>query len=245
MDQPSFSVRDATDTRVFVYARSAVNYGASAQTSTAKNAEKRLEHAVMRIKRLALAVGLSAVVMTLAGCDTTPSSQDVSQSLTEKIAQSATNPAAGGVAYPYDEMAAGGWMEEKMLREHLVRQANPHAIRYVIVTTQMGQIMGQWPIQGMVVDPNSQMTTTKMINHCGGCSSSGAVTDAPGDNGTYGPEAGAAFFFTTSGAEIQIPKSAMWFESDVPLNLTSQPLLTYNQNAVPAVNGGGVHMGGK
>lgn len=188
-----------------------------------------------------VAVGLTVA----AGCSGPPASQAKSQSLTEQISSAATDPAQGGVAYPLAEMKSGGWMEEKMLAEHLRRQANPNATRYITLVTQMGQVMGSYPMQGMVFDPNAQMTTQDLINYCQNCSSSGQVTRAPGDNGTYGPEAGAAAFFTTSGAEIQIPVGMIWVESDVPLGLTTAPLLTYNQSAQPTVNGGGVRMGGK
>jgi hypothetical protein len=194
-----------------------------------------------------LAVVSLGVALLATGCDSGISaSQSGSQDLTEKIAAHATNPAAGGVAYPYDDMAAGHWMEERMLAEHLKRQANPKAQRYIILIAQTGQIIGQWPIQGMMFDPNSQMTTPKMVTcnpHYTNGSDCGAVVDAPGDNGTYGPEAGVAAFFTTAGVEIQIGKGVTPVESDAPLDLTTKPILTINENATPSVNGGGVHVG--
>jgi hypothetical protein len=195
-----------------------------------------------------IAIGLTGVALALGSVACTSgvsSSQSSSQSLTEKIAASATDPGKGGVAYPYDDMAQGGWREEQMLAEHLKRQASPKTQRWIVVTTQMGQILGQWPIQGMVFDPNSQMTAPKIATCTpntggGGC---GAVVDAPGDNGTYGPEAGSAAFYTTTGVEIQMPAGAIWFESDAPLGLTQAPLITYNANSTPSFNGGGVHIG--
>lgn len=191
--------------------------------------------------------GLVLVVGVTACSSGVSTSQKTSQGLTEQIAASATNPANGGVAYPLSDMQAGGWREEQMLAEHLKRQASPKTQRWIVVTTQMGQIFGQWPIQGMVFDPNSQMTAPKIATCTPNTSSAqvgcGAVVDAPGDNGTYGPEAGSAAFFTTTGVEIQVPAGAIWFESDAPLNLTQPPLISYNENATPSYNGGGVHIG--
>lgn len=195
--------------------------------------------------RIVIAMVLAAFAMLVAACDYgEPTSQETSQDLSEKIAKAATDPAQGGVSYPFGEMQAGGWREEQMLAEHLKRQASPSSQRYVVFLTQQGQLVTQFAIQGMVFDPNSQMTTTQMVNrHYTG--NEGVVTNAPGDNGTYGPEAGAAAFFTTSGVEIQVPKGMIWIESDSPLGITSTPLVTYNINAVPTYNGGGVHIGGK
>jgi hypothetical protein len=196
---------------------------------------------------LLAAVG-AAVVLTLTACTSgTSASLNSSQDLTEKIAAHATNPALGGVAYPYDEMAAGGWLEEKMLAEHLKRQANPKAQRYVVLVAMTGQIVGQWPIQGMMFDPNAQMTTPKIATctpHTGG-GGCGAVVDAPGDNGTYGPEACNVAFFTTSGVQIKVCPGLTPIESDAPLDLTTKPILTISENATPSVNGGGVHIGGR
>lgn len=189
-----------------------------------------------------------ALVASATACNSGVStSQRTSQGLTEQIAASATDPSKGGVAYPLSDMQAGGWREEQMLAEHLRRQASPKTQRWIVIAAQMGQIFGQWPIQGMVFDPNSQMTAPKIATCTPNTSDSqvgcGAVVDAPGDNGTYGPEAGCASFFTTTGVEIQVPCGMIWFESDAPLNLTQPPIIAFNENATPSYNGGGVHIG--
>lgn len=188
---------------------------------------------------------LSAIGVLLAtsasSCDSHSDSQAASQSLSNNY----TNSATSSVPYPLNDMQAGGWTERRMLKEHLERQNNKQALRYIVLMTQQGQVIAQYPVQGMVFDPNSQMTTSQIVNGCNsGGNGCGAVTDSAGDNGTWGPEAGSAAFFTTSGVEIQIPSGVWWVESDAPLNLTTKPIITYDAGAKPSVNAGGVKVGG-
>jgi hypothetical protein len=192
-----------------------------------------------------VATGALSLVATMTACSQVSPSQDRSQSLTERIANASVDPSQGGVAYPFAEMQQGGWLEMKMLREHLVREASPKSQRWIVVFSQQGQLLGQWAIQGVAFDPNSQMTTPKIATctpNTGG-SGCGAVVDAPGDNGTYGPEAGVLDFFTSTGVEVKIGGSPIWFQSDAPLGLSQPPVITYNANSAPSFNGGGVKVG--
>lgn len=138
-----------------------------------------------RTRRLALAfTGVAVLIACTAGaCDTHPDSQSASQSLTNNYTNSATN----AVKYPLNDMEAGGWTERQMLKEHLERQNNAKALRYITFLTQQGQVVATYPVQGMVFDPNSQMTTSQIVNGCNSSSNGcGAVTQAAGDNGTWG-----------------------------------------------------------
>lgn len=193
-----------------------------------------------RTRNLALAFAGVGVLLacTAESCSSQPNSQSASQQQTDQYQKSATD----AVPYPLSDMQSGGWTERRMLKEHLERQNNAKALRYIVLMTQQGQVIAQYPVQGMVFDPNSQMTTAQRVNDCG--AQCGAVTDAPGDNGTWGPEAGSAAFFTTSGVEIQIPAGVWWVESDAPLNLTTKPIITYDASAQPSVSAGGVKVGG-
>lgn len=194
-----------------------------------------------RTRNVALALAGVGVLIacTAESCSSNTSSQDTSQHLTNDY----TNAATSQVPYPLNDMKAGGWTERQMLKEHLERQNNPKALRYITFLTQQGQVVATYPVQGLVFDPNSQMTTSQVVNGYG--SSGGGVTQAAGDNGTWGPEAGSAAFFTTSGVEIQVPASMTWIESDAPLNLTTKPLITYDASAAPSVSAGGVKVGGR
>lgn len=187
-----------------------------------------------KVGAVSLAATAVFILTSAEACDSTPNSQQAAQNDTEKYFQAARN----AVPYPMDDMQKGGWTERRLLAEHLKRQNDPKGLRYIIVMTQQGQVIAQYPVQGMVFHPDSSMTNSQSISW----SSNGGsgVVDAPGDNGTFGPEAGAAAFFTTSGVEIQLPASAVWIESDAPLNITDKPLVTYNVNDKPSVDKGGL-----
>lgn len=188
-------------------------------------------------RRAALtALGATAVFLFAgaSSCDPSTNSQSDAQKTTEAYQQAAT----GTVPYPLDKMKAGGWTERRLLQEHLLRQNDPNGTRWVVWLSQQGQVIAQWPIKGMVFDPNSQLSNSQSISWSGNGGS--GVVEAPGDNGTWGPEAGAAAFFTTSGVEIQLPPSAIWVEADAPLNITDKPLITYNVQSSPSVDHGGL-----
>ena len=197
-----------------------------------------------RVRRTAASVAFCGLsVLCLAGsCDDGQNdAQNQAQATTNEYQKAATQQ----VPYPLADMKSGGWSERRLLAEHLKRQNDPKAVLWIVWMSQQGQVIGQWPIQGMIFDPNSQMTNSQLINGCfnSGSSCAGSVTQAPGDNGTWGPEAGAAAFFTTSGVEVQLPPAAVWVESDAPLNLTDKPLITYNVNDKPSTDHGGVKVG--
>lgn len=200
------------------------------------------------MNRKILGVVATAAVSTLvlAGCSasSTDSAQMESQQTTEQYQEASQK----AVPYPLPQMKAGGWLERQSLKEHLLRQNDPNAIRYIVLMTSQGQVIGQYTIKGMVFDPNSQMTNDNQLvsGWSGGSSNTyyNEVVNAPGDNGTWGPEAGNAAFFTAQNVEIQVPVGMNWIESDSPLNITSTPLVTLNANAKPSVDHGGAP-GGK
>jgi hypothetical protein len=142
------------------------------------------------------------------------------------------------VPYPLADVKRGGFLERRLLKENLLRQNDPKRLAYVTLLTDQGQIVATYPIQGMVFNLNSQMTTTQTTECHGSDCKSLAALDAVGDNGTFGDEPHSIAFFTTNGVEIKW--SGTYLESDAPLDLKSKPLLTYNVNQSPSVNHGGV-----
>lgn len=191
----------------------------------------------MRTKKVALVAAAIAVAVSAAACSSssTDNAQMQSQAITEKYQE------ASQKAVPYKQPT--NWLERTELNKHLARQDDPNAIRYVVLMTQQGQVIAQYTIKGMVFDPNSQLTNDQQIvsGWSGGGSSTyySDVVNAPGDNGTWGPEAGSAAFFTQQDVEVQIPPGVWWVESDAPQNFTSTPLLTIAANATPSTTAGG------
>jgi len=191
-----------------------------------------------------LVAALVGTGLTLAACTNGSSAQDQSQQVTDTYQQAAQH----AVPYPLSQMEAGGWTERRLLNENLLRQNDPNAVHYVYLMTPAAQLVAQWTIKGMVFSPNSQMTNSQSVVGCstsnGAC---GVTVDAPGDNGTWGPEAFCYAFFTTSDVEVKLPCNGMVpIEADAPLNIKTQPVITYDVNAAPSVNHNGLAgIGGK
>lgn len=174
---------------------------------------------------------IMAVVITSCSSSGTGDAQQMSQGTSDWVGSHSQS----AVPYPKAQMQTAGWTERKELTENLLRQNNPNAIKYVVLITQQGQVIAQYPIQGMVFDPNSQLTNSQNIEtgYSSGTLYDGVV-DSVGDNGTWGPEAGNAAFFTTSGVEVIVPQGLLWIESDGPLHLTSTPIISYNESDTPS-----------
>ncbi len=191
----------------------------------------------MKMKKVTLAVTAIGVLLAATACTSTSTdnAQMQSQAVTEKYQ------AASQKTVPYKQPT--NWLERTELNKHLARQDDPNAIRYVVLMTQQGQVIAQYTIKGMVFDPNSQLTNDQQIVNgwSGGSTNTyySQVVNAPGDNGTWGPEAGSAAFFTQQDVEVQIPPGVWWVESDAPQNFTSTPLLTIAANATPSTHAGG------
>lgn len=206
----------------------------------------------MKSRKVKAILGSTAVLVlavAVTGCSsyTSDSAQQQSQTISEQVATAGAN----AVPYPLSQMKSSGFTERQELTENLLRQNNKNAVKYVDLITQQGQIIATYPIQGMVFDPNSQLTNTQNLESgYNNSSSSGysydGVVDSVGDNGTWGPEAGSAAFFTTSGVEVVVPTGLLWIESDAPLNITSTPIISYNENETPSSSyGNGVKVAGK
>lgn len=200
------------------------------------------------VKFAGVAVGVTVLALPLAACGNSDASQaqQTNQDLTQQIEQAASQ---NGHRYPLSQMKQGGWTEEQLITEHLLRENDPNATRWVILMNLYMQPVAEWPIKGMIFDPNSSITETKDISCTGSTGNSTyacGTVDSPSDNGTYGPEAGAAAFFTTSGGEVQLPAGAIWVEADFPIQFTTKPVLTYDVNSQPTSNFGNLSkIGGK
>lgn len=192
-----------------------------------------------RSKRVALALtaaGLLPIALMVDACSN--SAQTQSQNTINQVSQAAQQ----AVPYPLDKMKQSGWTERKLLTENLLRETDPNAIHYVYWLTMNGQLIAQYTIKGKVFDPNSQLTNTQTINSD---YTGNPVTDAPGDNGTWGPEPFCYGFFLTSGAEKKLPCQGLVEDSDTPETFNTPPIITYDVNQKSPLDKGNLSgMGG-
>jgi hypothetical protein len=190
-------------------------------------------------------IGLSAPIIVIAitaGACSSPST-DPAQQQAQHTKENISDAAQKAVPFPLPQIQAEGWTERRELSEHAIRENDPHTTRYAaLIAPQTGAVVQTWTIEGTVFTPNSQLTNTQNQDYgcsgaSGSCSFFDGVVDAPGDNGTWGPEAMCYDFFTTTGGEVQLGcNSAMLFElSDRPFSTHEAPTLSINENAPSGV----------
>jgi hypothetical protein len=187
---------------------------------------------ITRSKALAAATVAVVAVVALSACGTTtPTSTQQGQATTEQYSQKLTN------AQPYPLSQMNDSAERANLRERLLRMNDPNKIGYFYELTQNGQIIAEYTIKGKVTSTGSQLTNTNLPVYSG--SSGISTVDSMGDDGSYGPNEGGnngVFFFTTNGGLIEY--NGIWNYSDIPLTLTSKPLITVDANAKPSSTAG-------
>lgn len=188
---------------------------------------------------IAAAVVIGGFIATTAESCSTTNSQSQSQATIDQASQAAQQT----VPYPLEKMKQSGWTERRLLVENLLRETDPNAIHYVYWLTMDGRLIAQYTIKGKVFDPNSQLTNTQSITWSGNGGS--GVVDAPGDNGTWGPEPFCYGFFLTSGAEKKLPCQGLVEDSDTPETFNTPPLITYDVNQKSPLDKGNLNgMGG-
>jgi len=178
-----------------------------------------------RASAVVITVCLTLFVVGCEGQDTKDTSSDKGQKLTEQ----AFDQQSSAVPYPVDDLKDS--QERRNLRERLLRQNDPDRLGYVYFVS-FGKFLGYWTITGKVSSTQSQMTPADLTDYAcddgmTGCQAQ--VLEAPGDDGSYGPNEDGVFFFTTEGALIQLPSDAYVY--------TDQPIAI---GSVPELNGDGV-----
>lgn len=172
------------------------------------------------MKRIATIIcTITAAALITTGCadeEKAPSAQTAGQKLTEQ----AFKQQSSAVPYPADDLKDS--LERRNLREKLLRDNKPNAIRYVYLLS-FAQPLGYYTIKGKVSSTQSQMTTDQLIackdargdgdSYCD--SSEQHVVNAPGDDGSYGANESGVFFFTTEG--VMVTTNLDYIVSDQPL----------------------------
>lgn len=118
----------------------------------------------------------------------------------------------------------GESLECKNLAEFKRRNSDPNKIQYVYLYNFDGSIKGYFAIKGKVSSRQSQMgpTDTTITLDRGSYGNSLTTVEAPGDDGSYGPNEEGIFFFTTSG--VLVTYSGEYIVTDAPLALEVKKL---------------------
>ena len=184
------------------------------------------------MKRPAKIIGfLTAIIVSvalLAGCE--GGKKETSSDKGQKLTEQAFSQQSAAVPYPVDQLKDS--QERRNLKERLLRQNDPERVGYVYFVS-FGKFLGYWTIKGKVSSTQSQMTPSDLTDYAcadglDGCQAQ--VLEAPGDDGSYGPNEDGVFFFTTEGALVQLPADAYVY-ADQPIAIGDIPELN-GQGAV-------------
>lgn len=174
----------------------------------------------------AVAVGLLCTAGACGSSGGVTSSQGAVNS-SNATAQTEYNEFNAAVKYPFADSAPSDPLERKNLAARLVQYNSKGDTNYVYIFAGMtSTVIGYYVINGKVSSTSSEMTSTNQITNCGtanngdygGCS----VSEAIGDDGSYGPEEGGqngVFFFTVSGNLVETDQ--LFLVSSIPLKIYS------------------------
>jgi hypothetical protein len=167
--------------------------------------------------RTAIAAIVAVAALALAGCDSATPSKSAQRS-TQQQTEDAFAQQQAAVPYPADQLKDS--LERRNIKERLLRTNQPNKIGYVYLLSFSGQPLGYYVIKGKVSSTDSQMTTTDLI--VTNCHTSGPCNDvtvpAPGDDGSYGPNEGGIFFFTTENAMVTTNLNYLYSDAPLPLD---------------------------
>lgn len=168
------------------------------------------------------------IVLALVGCSPGNRHSDQSQVRGSALTEAAMRSAEKAVPYPLPQLTKGGWLERDNLRERLVRYSDPDKISYIYLLSDIGTVVSHYTIKGKVSSNQSNMTTTTLWSRFWG---DVFQSDAPNDEGSYGPNEDGIFFFTTS--DVMKTWNGKYQLSDAPMTLVAPPILTYDPQAKP------------
>lgn len=162
----------------------------------------------MKFSRKMLLIPAVLVATVLLGaCDDTPAS---------KAEQARNDKSKNVIACGLNGPAKGESLECVNLRERERRNSDPAKISYVYLVGFDGNVKAYLTVKGKVSSTQSQMGPMDLILDCDdGTGCSDTVVEAPGDDGSYGPNEDGIFFFTTEG--VMVNWNGQFILSDAPL----------------------------
>lgn len=163
-----------------------------------------------------------AVSLLLAGC--TQANTNGAQQKGQKDTETAFAQQSSAVPYPAAQLTDS--LERRDVSARLLRTNKPNAIGYIYLFPPMGNTpIGYYVIKGKVTSTQSQMTTEQMIvwscpNNEKSCDSSrmqSNVVNAPGDDGSYGPNEPGYYFTTAEGGQVTTDLHYLMADTPMPI----------------------------
>lgn len=120
-------------------------------------------------------------------------------------------------------------LEREQLNKRTKLWNDKNKVSYIYLV-DYGRIMAYYVIKGKVSSVNSQITNPNQIaiRKTGQGNWNAGVIPSPAEDGSYGSNGDAVFFFTTDGTYVEW--SGKYHLSDKPLKMTQEPLLVQEVN---------------
>lgn len=170
------------------------------------------------MKRLIL---ILLIMFSLVACDQRYEGQGETQRAEAKFSEGQQGRLLAAHPQPKLEYS----LERVNLTTRLQRFNDPNKVSYIYLLSDTGQIYTFLPIKGKVSSVNSALSISEQIVD-DPYAVGGKVVESPQEDGSYGTNGDAIFFFTTE--DIYVEWNGKYLLLDQPLQLTSQPLLIYD-----------------
>lgn len=119
-------------------------------------------------------------------------------------------------------------LERQNIIERTTRWNDKNKVSYIYLMSDMGSIVSYFPIKGKVSSVNSALSAPEQVvddpntyHESGGS----VVLSSPQEDGSYGTNGDAIFFFLTDGTYMEW--NGRYFLSDNPVKLAVEPVMTY------------------
>ena len=165
------------------------------------------------MKKLLILVMSVFILIILTSCDRTSSYADKEEELVGKN-QSTLLTNQPPVSLKWS-------LERENINKRTNRWNDVNKISYIYLITDYGQIMAFYTIKGKVSSVNSQITNPEKVVENGATGI--ATLPSPAEDGSYGSNGDAIFFFTTDDAYVEW--NGKYLLCDKPLKLSTAPLL--------------------
>lgn len=121
-------------------------------------------------------------------------------------------------------------LERENLIERVNRWNDPNKLSYIYLLGMDGNVVGYFPIKGKVSSVNSALSAPEQLvddpNTRWKENSQSQVLSSPQEDGSYGTNGDAVFFFLTDGTYMEW--AGTYLLSDEPIKLNVEPIMTYD-----------------
>lgn len=172
-----------------------------------------------KLRFILLLVLVAGVGLITTGCNL----EEVSPSPTAQVEQQKTEANQKKLLNVQPPVSLDWSLERENINKRTKLWNDPNKVSYIYLVNY-GKVMAFYTIKGKVSSVNSQITNTEQVVWKDGYQSIAGVTiPSPAEDGSYGTNGDAIFFFTTEGAYVEWAGDYMLV--DQPLKLTTQPEL--------------------